>query len=115
MNLLKPQYNISTEGTVTRKTNKPKENRTDEGKSKISATMRGRTFSADHKLSLSLSKKNSKKLSVFNIKTNEETIFHSISQAERSLGFPKGAIGLNLKSKSSVPYRGIYKFTLHSG
>jgi hypothetical protein len=35
MNLLKPQYNISTaEGTVTRKTNKPKENRTEEVKPK---------------------------------------------------------------------------------
>jgi group I intron endonuclease len=85
---------------------------TNEIKEKISNSMTGKTFSDDHKLSLSLSKKNSKKLSVFNVQTNEETIFHSISQAERSLNFPKGAIGLNLKSKSVAPYRGIYKFTL---
>jgi group I intron endonuclease len=86
---------------------------TAETRKKISTSMTGMTFSEEHKLNLSISKKNSKKLSVLNILTNEETIFHSVSQAERSLGIPKGAIGLNLKSKSGAPYRGIYKFTLH--
>lgn len=87
---------------------------TDEIKKKISNSMAGRTLSEEHKLNLSLSKRNSKKLSVLNLQTNEETIFHSISQAERSLGFPKGSIGLNLKSKLGTPYRGIYKFTFQS-
>lgn len=113
IDFLKPKYNISlAEGTIVRKTKKEKTCRPSDVKAKISATMSGRTFTDEHKLSLSLSKKNSKKLSIFNIQTNEETIFHSISQAERSMGFPKGAIGLNLKSKAGAPYRGIYKFTL---
>ncbi len=84
---------------------------TDEVKEKISRGKSGKFFTEEHKMALSLSKKNSKKLSVLNIKTNEETIFHSISQAERSMGFPRGAIGLNLKSKLGLLYRGTYKFT----
>ena len=115
IDLLKPKYNISTaEGTVVRKTKKKNKCLSKEVKSKISATMSGRTFTEEHKMNLSLSKKNSKKVSVLNIQTNEETIFNSKSQAERSLGFPKGAIGLNLKSQSGVPYRGIYKFTVYN-
>lgn len=73
--------------------------------------MVGKTFSEEHKLNLSLSKQNSKKLIVLNLQTNEETIFNSISQAERSLSFPKGSIRDNLKSKLGLPYRGMYKFT----
>lgn len=87
---------------------------TDEIKKKISNSMAGRTFSEERKLNLSLSKRNSKKLTVLNLQTNEETIYNSISQAERSLGFPKGSIRDNLKSKSGLPYRGIYKFTSQS-
>ena len=74
--------------------------------------MTGRTFSEEHKLNLSRSKRNSKKLTVLNLQTEEETIFNSISEAEKSLGFPKGSIGEKLKSKSGLPYRGIYKFIL---
>lgn len=85
---------------------------TDEVKEKISRGKSGKFFTEEHKMALSLSKNNSKKLSVLNIQTNEETIFHSISQAERSMGFPRGAIGLNLKSKLGLLYRGTYKFTL---
>jgi group I intron endonuclease len=81
-------------------------------KTKISATMTGRRLTEQHKVNLSLSKKNSKTLFVLNLQTKEETNYHSISQAERSLGFPKGSIRDNLKSKTGNPYRGIYKFTL---
>ena len=72
--------------------------------------MTGKVFSEEHKTNLPLSKKNSKKLFVLNLQTNEETLFDSISKAEKSLGFPKDSIRLNLKSKSGNPYRGIYKF-----
>ena len=51
--------------------------------------MTGKVFSEEHKTSLSLSKKNSKKLSVLNLQTNEEIIFNSISIADKSLGFSK--------------------------
>ena len=36
--------------------------------------MKGRTFSEEHKYKLSLSKKNSKKLSVLDLRTNQETM-----------------------------------------
>jgi group I intron endonuclease len=81
-------------------------------KEKISVTMTGRKFTEEHKTNLSLAKKNSKIISVLNLETKEETNYTSISQAERSLGFPKGSISDNLKSKSGNPYRGIYKFTV---
>ena len=81
-------------------------------KEKISNTMKGITFSEEHKYKLSLSKKNSKKLSVLDLRTNQETIYISISQAEKLLGLPKGSIGLNLKSKTGAPYHRIYKFLL---
>ncbi len=45
-----------------------------------------------------------KKVFVLNLKTNEESIFNSYSQAEKALEFPKDAISLNLKSKSGAPY-----------
>ena len=82
----------------------------EEVKEKISATMFGRKFTEEHKINLSLSKKNRKMISVLNIKTNETTVYSSISQAERSLGLPKDSIRVNLKSKSGVPYRGLFQF-----
>jgi group I intron endonuclease len=81
-------------------------------KEKISVTMTGRKFTEEHRTNLSLANKNSKIISVLNLETKEETNYTSISQAERSLGFPKGSISDNLKSKSGNPYRGIYKFTV---
>lgn len=56
-------------------------NLTDEIKEKINNSMTGRTFSEEHKLNLSLSKQNSKKLIVLNLQTNEEMFFNSMSQA----------------------------------
>ncbi len=94
---------------VNSKISKPLSSKT---KEKISGTMSGRKLTEEHKTNLSLAKKNSKIISVLNIKTNEETNYTSISQAERLLGFPKGSIRDNLKSKSGNPYRGIYKFML---
>lgn len=49
--------------------------------------MKGKKFSEVHKLNLSLSKHNRKRLSVINLQTSEETIFNSISQAEKSARF----------------------------
>lgn len=83
----------------------------DSVKEKISTSMAGKKFTEEHRVNLSLAKKNSKMLSVLNIETNEETTYASISQAERSLGLPKDSIRVNLKSKSGAPYRGLYKFS----
>ena len=77
-------------------------------KEKISLKMQNRILSEEHKTNMSLAKKNSKKLSVLDLRTNKETIFDSISQAERSLVLPKDSIRANLRSKSGIPYRGIY-------
>lgn len=79
-------------------------------KENISNSMTGKTFS-ENKLNLSPSKGNGKKLTVFNLQTKEELVFNSKRQAEISLGFPKDFIGQSLRSKSGLPYRGIYKFT----
>lgn len=84
-----------------------------ETKAKISKAMTGRKFTEEHRANLSLAKKNSKGITVLNLATKEETNYTSISQAEKLLGFPKGSIRDNLKSKSGNPYRGIYKFELH--
>ena len=82
----------------------------EEVKEKISASKSGKKFTEEHKINLSISKKNRKMISVLTIKTNETTVYSSISQAEKSLGLPKDSIRVNLKSKSGVPYRGLYKF-----
>lgn len=84
----------------------------EETREKISRKMKGRKLSEEHKVNMSLSKRNSKKLSVLDLRTNQETIFDSINQAERSLGLPKDSIRANLRSKSKAPYRGIFKFKL---
>lgn len=70
--------------------------------------MKGRKLTEEHKTNLSLSKKN--KLSVLDIRTNEETLFDSINQAEKYLNLPKDSIRANLRSKTETPYRGIFKF-----
>lgn len=85
-------------------------NLSEETKEKISTKMKGRKLTEEHKTNLSLSKKNNKKLCVLDIRTNEETIFDSISNAEKSLDLPKDSIRANLRSKSEAPYRGIFKF-----
>lgn len=74
--------------------------------------MKGRKLSEEHKIKMSLSKRNSRKLSVLDLSANEETIFYSISQAERHLDLPKDSIRANLRSKSDAPYRGRFKFKL---
>lgn len=124
--LLKPTYNIckmagSSLGRLHTKASKIKmanaklsKTLPSEVKEKISATMVGRNLTKEHKSKLSLNKF-SKKILVLNLQTNEESIFNSYSQAEKALGFPKYGIGLNLRSKSGAPYRGIYKFTLLDG
>lgn len=82
----------------------------EETKEKISTTMKGRKLTEEHKTNLSLSKKNKKKICVLDIRTNEETLFDSINQAEKYLDLPKDSIRANLRSKSETPYRGIFKF-----
>lgn len=79
---------------------------------KISVKMKGRMLSENHKINMSLSKQNNKKLSVLDLRTDKETIFDSINLAERCLELPKDSIRANLRSKSNAPYRGIFKFKL---
>jgi len=82
----------------------------EETKEKISTTMKGRKLTEEHKTNLSLAKKNPKKISVLDIRTNVETFFDSINQAEKYLNLPKDSIRANLRSKTETPYRGIFKF-----
>ena len=84
----------------------------EETREKISLKMKGRKLSEEHKINMSLSKRNSKKLSVLDLSTNEETVFDSISNAERHLDLPKDSIRANLRSKHLAPYRGKFKFKL---
>lgn len=85
-------------------------NLTVDTKAKISETMKGKTFSAEHKANLSAYKVNSKKLSVLNTTIGIETIYMSVGEADRSLDLPKDAIRANLRSKTKKPYRDIYVF-----
>lgn len=81
-------------------------------KEKIRQSMTGKSFTDQHRMNLSLSKKNSIKVSVLDLLLEETTLYSSISQAEKILAFPKGCIRDNLKSVSGAPYRGRYQFTL---
>ena len=84
----------------------------EEVKVKLSAAAIGRKFTEEHKEKLSASKKNSKKLSVLDLKTGQETIYDSVNQANKVLNLPKDAIRANLRSKRNIPYKGEYIFKL---
>lgn len=81
-------------------------------KAKISVSKQGKKFTKEHIANLSASKKNSKKLSVLDLKTNVETIYNSISEAERIMEFPVSSIRANVRSKNKNPYRGRYIFKI---
>lgn len=87
-------------------------NLSSETKEKISLSKTGVQFTEEHKMNLSLSKKNNKELLVLDLRTSKETIYSSISLAERTLQLPKDSIRVNLKSKSKTPYRGTFVFRL---
>jgi len=80
----------------------------EELKKKISNAMAGRKLSEEHKTNLSAAQPNSKKLSVLDTQTGIETIFNSMAEAERTMGFPKDSIRANLRSKNKAPYKGRY-------
>lgn len=81
-------------------------------KEKISLSKTGVQFTEEHQINLSLSKNNRKELLVLDLRTSKETIYSSISLAERTLQIPRGSIRDNLKSKSKAPYRGTFVFKL---
>lgn len=49
-------------------------------------------------------------IEVTNIKTNEVTIYSSISSAGEALSIPQASINVYLSRKRTTPYRGIYSF-----
>jgi group I intron endonuclease len=79
-------------------------------KQKISDSKKGNKFSKEHRSNLSLAQPNRKKFSVTDLETGNETIFASIAEAERTLGFPKDSIRANLRLKNKTPYKGKYSF-----
>lgn len=81
---------------------------TELAKEKISAAQQGKKFSEDHKSNLSQAQPNRKNILVVDLDTGVETIYGSIAEAERSLGFPKDSIRANLRAKNKSPYKGRY-------
>lgn len=57
-------------------------------------------------------KREGKTIEVTNIKTNEVTIYSSISSAGEALSIPQASINVYLSRKRTTPYRGIYLFKL---
>jgi hypothetical protein len=56
--------------------------------------------------------KNSIKVEVTNIETNEVTVYSSIGSAARALGYRQPSISLYLKENRSNPFKGKYLFKL---
>jgi group I intron endonuclease len=80
----------------------------EETKEKISNAMLGKIFTKEHKANLSVAQPGRKNISVTDLETGIETIFTSIAEAERTMGFPKDSIRANFRSKSKAPYKGRY-------
>ena len=80
----------------------------EETREKLSNTMLGRIFTKEHKANLSVAQPGLKNILVIDLETGVETIFTSIAEAERTMGFPKDSIRANLRSKSKAPYKGRY-------
>lgn len=83
-------------------------------KAKVSASMLGKKFTEEHKANLSSAQPNCKKLSVLDLETGIETIYNSISDAERKMELPASSIRANLRSKSKNAYRGRYVFKIEN-
>lgn len=81
---------------------------TELAKEKISAAQQGKKFTEEHKSNLSHAQPNRKNILVFDLETGVETIYGSIAEAERSMGFPKDSIRASLRAKNKSPYKGRY-------
>lgn len=77
-------------------------------KEKIRESQVGKKFTEEHKSNLSLAQSNRKNISVIDSQTGIETVYGSIGEAERSMGFPKDSIRANLRSKNKSLYKGRY-------
>ncbi len=75
---------------------------------KIRATRKGSKFTEEDKNKLSKAQPNRKKISIFDLETDKETIYGSIVEAEKSMGFPKDSIRANLRAKNKSLYKGRY-------
>lgn len=80
----------------------------EETREKISLSMKGREFTEEHKAKLSAAKSNSKRLSVFDLETNIETIYASIAVAARCMDVPRASLQANLRSVNKNPYQERY-------
>ena len=77
-------------------------------KEKIRESKVGKKFTEEHKSNLSLAQSNRKNISIVDTETGIETIYGSIGEAERSMGFPKDSIRANLRSENKPLYKGRY-------
>src|SRR5690606_37114347 len=82
----------------------------EEAKAKISAATKGRgkNFTEEHKKNISAAQPNSQQLSVLDLETGVETVYHSIGEAARSLGLLLDSMRANLISRQQKPYKGRY-------
>src|SRR5690606_36641858 len=85
-------------------------NLSEETKAKISAATKGRgkNFTEEHKKNISAAQPNSQQLSVLDLETGVETVYHSIGEAARSLGLLLDSMRANLISRQSKPYKARY-------
>lgn len=87
---------------------------TEETKNKIRVAMLGlnhpmfaKTLSPEHKAKISASQGNRKKVSVFDLETNTETIYNSLREAAKALNCLVGSLSSNV-NKGKSPYKGRY-------
>lgn len=77
-------------------------------KEKIRETREGKKFTEEHKSNLSAAQPNRKNILIIDNQTGIETVYGSIAEAERSMGFPQGSIRANFRSKNKTLYKGRY-------
>ncbi len=78
-------------------------------KEKIRESRKGKKFTEEHKSNLSIAQPNRKNIQIIDVETGIETVYDSMAEAERSMGFPKDSIRANLRSKNRPLYRGRYE------
>lgn len=78
-------------------------------KEKIRESRKGKKFTEEHKSNLSIAQPNRKNILIIDVETGIETVYGSMAEAERSMGFPKDSIRANLRSKNNPLYRGRYE------
>lgn len=79
---------------------------------KIRESREGKKFTEEHKSNLSAAQPNRKDILIIDTETGIETIYSSMGEAERSMGFPKDSIRANLRSKNKPLYRGRYNIKI---